>query len=221
MLIVFTGIDGSGKTTQARLLIEDMRNRGIDVDYVWCRWEPWLLRPIISLWKRNKVQDHHSSKGNIYRQVQKEKSQMLKNPVLRFLWFSFFIIEYGLQVVWKVRLRQLKGGMIVSDRMFYDSFIDQAINLGYNGDRLISKLESFYTKLIFPSPTMTIYIDCPEEIALRRKNDAPDIEYLRERRILYKKLSDRYRWKIIDGSLPVDIIFKDIKRLVYSKCPIL
>jgi dTMP kinase len=217
-LIVLTGIDGSGKTTQAGLLVDSLRNKGVDASYIWCRWEPRLLKPIIEIWKRKREQDSQAIKDSSYRNMQKEKKEMLRKPILRYLWLFLFTIDYGLQVFYRIRLRLFKDGVIISDRIFYDSFIDQATNLGDSGDKLIGRLDSFYMKLFFPLPDMVIYIDCPEDVAYKRKNDAPDIEYLRERRMLYKELANRYGWVVVDGTLPVDIISGEIKRLVYNRC---
>jgi dTMP kinase len=33
-LVAFEGLDGSGKSTQARLLMQSLRNRGIDCEYI-------------------------------------------------------------------------------------------------------------------------------------------------------------------------------------------
>lgn len=212
-VIAFTGIDGSGKTTQARLLVEDLRGRGINVDYVWCRWEPFILRPIIRIWKRHKKIGNRTD----YRGLQRDKESLLRNPVVRYLWLILFLIDYGTQILLRLRFKLLKGGVIVSDRLFYDSFIDQAINLGNKGERLLKGFDSWWMRLIFPQPDMVIYIDCPEDIAYKRKDDAPDIKYLSDRRRLYLKLTDIYNWFKIDGTLSVEAIAEDIKKLVYKK----
>lgn len=128
-----------------------------------------------------------------------------------------FFIDYGLQIFVKIHLGLLKKRFIVSDRMFYDSVIDQAINLGKRKDWLLDSLDSFWMKILFPKPNIVIYVDCPEDIAFLRKNDAPDIEYLKDRRELYLKLADRYRWIKIEGTLPVDEIAVQIKDKVYKR----
>lgn len=211
-LITFTGIDGSGKTTQAKLLVENLEKDGIKTSYVWCRWEPFILRPVIRIWKQKKTTNPVA-----YKEIQRDKESLLENPILRYPWLSLFFIDYGIQIFLRLRLRLFKGGVIVSDRLFYDSLIDQAINLGSRGERFLEDLNSWWMKLIFPTPDIVIYIDCPEEVAFKRKNDAPDIEYLRERRMLYIKLADKYGWIKMDGALPIEVISEEIKNIVYSK----
>ena len=49
LLICFTGIDGSGKTTQAKLLVDWLASRGIKSMYVWSRGEVLTIRSIFLL----------------------------------------------------------------------------------------------------------------------------------------------------------------------------
>ena len=215
-LIVFIGIDGSGKTTQAKLLVDSLNQDGLCVSYVWNRWEPLFLLSLIKRWKHNvtkhattnELADNELAELNSdFNRIKYKKQKLLNNPVLRWLWLISFFADYGLQVFVKVRLRLLKKCLVISDRTFYDSVIDQAINLGEKRDWLLNSLDSFWIKFFFPNPDMVIYIDCPEEIAFSRKRDerTPNIEYFIERRKLYLALADKYKWIKINGTLPVGV----------------
>jgi len=216
-LIVFTGIDGSGKTTQAKLLVDSLNRDGLCVSYVWNRWEPFFLRPLIKKWKHNVIKlttDNELAGLNPdFNRIKYKKRKLLGNPVLRWLWLISFFVDYGVQVFIKVRIRLLKKCLVISDRTFYDSVIDQAVNLGKNRDWLLNSLDSFWMKIFFPEPDMVIYIDCPEEIAFSRKMDerTPNIEYLIERRELYLALAGKYNWVKLDGTLPIDEVADRIK----------
>ena len=128
-----------------------------------------------------------------------------------------FFVDYGIQIFIKIRIKLLTKKLIISDRIFYDSVIDQAINLGERGDWLLGSLDSFCMKMIFPRPDMVFYIDCSGDLAFSRKRDAPNVDYLIERRNLYLELAERYGWIKIDGTLPVDKIAVQIKELVYRR----
>ena len=91
-LIVFTGIDGSGKTTQANLLLGSLQKDGIDAAYVWSRWEPLLLRPVINRWKNSKKGEGAGPEQN-YIELKNKKKKLLDNPVIRWLWLIFFFID--------------------------------------------------------------------------------------------------------------------------------
>jgi len=62
-----------------------------------------------------------------------------------------------------------------------------------------------------------MHIDCPGKIAFARKDDAPDVEYLTDRRALYKQLAEKYGWFEIDGTQSVDDIAVQIRDIVYQK----
>jgi thymidylate kinase len=215
-LIAFTGIDGSGKTTQAELLVESLKQNGFNVSYVWSRWKPFLLRSLIKRWKSGSAAgDDKLNNDEI--NIKKKKQRMLSNPIIRWLWLSAFFIDYGLQIFVKIRLRLLKKGLVISDRIFYDSVIDQAINLGKNRDWLLRSLDSFWIRFIFPRPDVILYVDCPADTAFLRKDDAPNIEYLEARRTLYLKLTDKYQWLKVDGALSLEETSTQISNKIYSK----
>jgi len=51
ILICFTGIDGSGKTTLAKMLVEGMKKEGIKSKYVYNRSKPFVTKPIMDVGK--------------------------------------------------------------------------------------------------------------------------------------------------------------------------
>lgn len=211
-LIVFTGIDGSGKTTQAKLLVESLKQKGIQVSYVWARWVPLFLRPVIKKWKRGVT--GNISEAQRFDEIENSKRKLLNISIFRWLWFLYFIIDYGLQIFVKIRIGLMRKEVIISDRVFYDSVIDQAINLAEKGDRLLDSLDSFWMKIFFPKPDIVILVDCPVNIAFSRKIDAPNIDYLKKRRELYLLLANRYGWIKVDGALSIDEIAVQIKNKV-------
>ena len=80
-LIVLTGIDGSGKTTQANLLVKDLKKDGIDVSYVWSRWEPFLLRFLIKKWK-NKGAKKRDNLNQEFDELKDNKNKLLNNTLI-------------------------------------------------------------------------------------------------------------------------------------------
>jgi dTMP kinase len=209
--IAIVGIDGCGKTTQAKLLVEYLSKKGIKTSYVWGRWQPWVLRPFIKKWKKSVTKNTGKPQEQV-NEIKSAKLRIFSNKFFRVAWFLFFIVEYVLQVFFKVTLKRLAGIMVVSDRTFYDSMIDQSINL--RRKNLIKSLSSPLMKFIFQSPNLAIYINCPSQTAFDRKNDIADASVLEERRILYDRLALEYKWTIVDGTLPVEEVFNRIKNAV-------
>lgn len=82
---------------------------------------------------------------------------------------------------------------------------------------MLEGLDSFWIRMIFPKPDTVVYVDCPGEVAMSRKDDAPNLEYLLDRRKLYLALAGKYGWIKVDGTMPVDEVFKRVKDSVYKK----
>ncbi|MHA1341450.1 MAG: dTMP kinase [Promethearchaeota archaeon] len=215
-LIAFIGVDGSGKTTQAKLLFERLKQDGLQVSYVWSRWDPIFLRPLINIWKKTIKRDMTKSNYEVS-QMKNTKKRLLNNFVFRWLWLVCFLVDYGVQMFIKMRIELFRRKVIISDRTFYDSLIDQAINLGNKKSLLLDNVNIFFMNIFFPQPDLIIYLDCPVDIAFFRKVDVPDIEYIKERKELYLKLASKYGWTKVDGALDIDDISAQVRDKVYSK----
>jgi dTMP kinase len=215
-LIVFTGIDGSGKSTQAKRLIKSLEEDNIEVSYIYCRWDQILLALIKDMWKRSLAKKRAVSDKEFDRVKKEERRKLLSNPIFRRLWLIYFFIDYFLQLFVKLHIRLINKKLIISDRFVFDSVIDQAVDLGEDKNKLLDKLDSFLFRILFPHPDLVIYVDCPEKVAFSRKNDIPDIDYLFERRELYLKLAQKYNWFKVDGTLPADEIAMQIRNKVFQ-----
>ena len=177
------------------------------------------MRYFLNIW-RNRSKKRVTGINSLKKEMKTRKERLLNNAVFRWLWILAFFIDYGLQVFIKIRVALLKERLIVSDRIFYDSVIDQAVNLGQKREWLINNLETFWMRIIFPSPDVVIYVDCPENIAFSRTDDNLDVEYLEERRKLYLMLADKYGWFKVDGTLSVEEVASRVKEPVFRKMAI-
>src|SRR5437899_12830041 len=52
LLIAFSGVDGSGKSTQVKLLQERFRGLHRNTKRVWCRWRPITSLPLLTILRR-------------------------------------------------------------------------------------------------------------------------------------------------------------------------
>ena len=93
VIIYISGIDGCGKTTQARLLVDNLRNSGVDAEYIWLRWDPSFRKVFVflkSLVGKNKRKDSISK--NRKEQIQHNRWTILKkillsNKIFRWIWW--------------------------------------------------------------------------------------------------------------------------------------
>jgi dTMP kinase len=183
MFVTFEGPDGSGKTTQAKMLVEFLQARGAPVIYT---REPGgteiseQIREVI-LSTRN-------------------KSMRSETEVLLFSAARAQIVD---QVI---RPALAEGKIVVCDRYYDSTLAYQGYGLGLDLDALRA-ITKFATRGLVPN--LTFYIDVPAEIGLARRHqgetnrlDHKDAEYHTRVRNGYLELAkaEPHRFVIIDGT---------------------
>jgi thymidylate kinase len=198
-LICFVGIDGSGKTTQAQILLKTMREHGVRSKYVWNRFEPCLTKPFMFLGKLF----FFRGKGMFqnYKAYSNTKKNVFKSTIIGPFYKYLVLLDYLFQAIIHVSLPLMSGTNVVCDRYVYDVVADLAVDFGYSAktnrqlDRLLHLL---------PKPDIVFLIDLPEETSYQRKSDVPSLEYLKERRGIYLAMSNSMI-KLDGNKSPTDI----------------
>lgn len=194
MFIVYiSGIDGCGKTTQAKLLVEELQKQGLDVDYMWFRWEP-SFRKIINAFRTVKTKHTVATKTDIVEAENTEQGDWLKfkrnilsNSVVRRLWLLFACFDYF--TAYRRGFRKITSDVIVIDRYVDDFIIDQAINLKIPPEQSYLIKENFFMKK-FHFPDFNIIIDLPAMEGYTRKSDGTPLSYLETREKYYQTMTD-------------------------------
>jgi len=197
--ICFTGMDGTGKTTQAKRLVETLNGKGIKCHYVWNTYQNFFMKPLIIIARllffrgKDAFQDYsdysHTRSGIL-------GSRFVSKP---YEWLVLF--DYLCQTLVRIIIPRLLGKSIVCDRYLYDVVINLHLDLGYSRDKGKKLLHSL--QRILPRPDMVFVIDIPPEVGIQRKNDVPSIEYLEIRRDIYLALGKEYKLTALDGSLSI------------------
>ena len=131
-----------------------------------------------------------------YNKTKKQTSSRF--PMLANIYAGIWLIDYIIQVFFKVTLPILLGQKLIIDRYIFDIAVNLSLTTNneiHHSERLIR----FFLKFA-PQPDFIVFIDLPEEVAFNRKDDIQDIEYLRERRERYLALAGPYNFKLIDGT---------------------
>lgn len=208
-IICFTGIDGSGKTTLAKYLTDELHRRGVDTRYVYGRYQPAALRPLMYLGKllffrnKNMFQDYSDYAGS-------KKEAAREHTLLARLYQRLLFWEYALQLTFRVSLPvTILNRTLVCDRYIIDTVVtDLAVDFHYSEEEVEEVIREMYGR--FPRPDVTFLIDLPEEIAMERKDDTPSVQYLEERRRLYLMSAETVGAVVLDGSLPRETIRESV-----------
>ena len=216
LLICFTGIDGSGKTTQAKLLLDWLKSKGIKSKYVWSRGEVLTIRRIFLFFGRRflgTTENKIASSEQAHREYQSRKSSLMRNSLVRTLWSTMTYLEHLIQINMDIRRKMRDGCIVVCDRYLWDSSVDMA-TLNHKDHQWLSGGWNRLAWKFVPKPTITFFIDIPPEEAMKRKSDIPSITYVRERAEAYRYLATRNSFSVINGCKDPIAIENEIKRTI-------
>ena len=199
IFVCLIGIDGSGKSTIATHVYENIRSTNVKVRKTYGRFQPLITRFMMKLgrWFFLKNNDMFS---NYEKYLNDKKSIFKKFPTLANVYISLLIMEYYFEIIFKIIIPYKLGYSIVSDRYVYDTIInDVAIDMSLSTDEVNELLQKFWR--FIPKPDITFFIHVPEEVAIKRKNDIPSLNYLKIRSALYRELATKQKIIILDGTL--------------------
>ena len=209
LFVCFTGMDGTGKTTLSKELVELLNKKGVECKYVYGRLKPFILKPFILVgeWIFLRGKDIF---GNYSEYSNAKRRAIEKHSFLSRVYQQILLLDYVIQIFFKVKLPLLFGKSIICDRYVYDTVInDLSVDMNYSKDRVINMLNNLLRFL--PKPDIAFLIDVPEEIAYNRKDDTLSIGYLKERRETYLNIGKEYGMVILDGSKDLN----DLKNMIY------
>lgn len=187
-IISLSGIDGCGKTTQAKLLVERLQENGIDTKYLWFRWEP-SLRKLINIFRSQKTKPSSHSRASKVEAENTEQSdwlrykrRILSNSIIKQLWLAYACADY--LAAYKKRFNNVAVDVVVIDRYVDDFIVDQSINLNIPPDKTNLLKNNFFLKK-FHYPNLNIIIDLPALEGYSRKSDGTPLSYLETREKYY------------------------------------
>jgi dTMP kinase len=197
--ITFEGIEGSGKTTQIRLLMDWLRQF---TDQVLLTREPG-----------------GTSIGEQIRAVLLNPINTEMTPEAEILLFSAARAQIVREVI---RPRLAEGWIVICDRFADSTLAYQGYGHGLSLDDLLGITE-FATGGLWPD--LTVYLDLDVETGLRRKAATPEewnrmeahaIEFHKRVRAGYLQLAEQNpeRWLMLDANQPPEIIQEQIRARV-------
>ncbi len=204
-LIVFSGIDGSGKTTLAKKLLEHMTLKGFKAEYAWCRHESQAVFLLVGLIKgvsRKGTTNEAAEHG--YASL---KRRLFSNRLVRGLYVSYVTLDYMVQIHGAIRKKLARSDVVVVDRYLVDVAADVMVECSLsqaNAQRFMRVLER-----LLPTPAFSFLVLVPEDVSMSRKNDIVGLDYLRKRLRAYYALTNSNMVKI-DGTEPMDKILSGV-----------
>lgn len=212
--ICFVGIDGSGKTTLSKNLVKNLMENEIASNYVWNRYTPILMKiPMLVanrfIFKKNELFTDYTSYSN-------KKKGLFRSPLLSTIYENLLMLDYIIQMMYKIKIPLLMGKNIVCDRYLFDTIVsDLAVDLNYSESKIKSIIDFYLT--FSPKPDLIFLVDVPEDVAFRRKSDTPSIQYLKDRRKICLTIGRLYNMIMLDGTKTINELDLKILNLVLER----
>lgn len=185
MIITFSGLDGTGKTTYAEMVADHMRKSGKK-----CR-RFHVIRDSLSHFFTHKVVGGISKKAKQTAESGlRDNGGSLVSGIFAFVKKCFLLVDILLFNICYGRLKGKEDDILVADRYFYDELV-QARYLGISG-RLFSRV---YEKLII-KPDVAFFVELAPEKAYNRKSEY-DVEYFKVKSSIYRDTCKGGGFKII------------------------
>ncbi len=185
MLITFSGLDGSGKSTLVDYLKESLEkeNRKVAVSHM--NYDVGLYSALRYLGKKTLAGKSgavsHAPREQEYDGKFKSRGARLRynlvwNKGLRILIYPIDILIF---VLYRFYVEKVNRQVLIMDRYFYDTLVDVT-----GASR---SLRFRFLSWLTPKPTLPLYLDITAERAFERKAEY-SVDYLNRRRLSYHKL---------------------------------
>lgn len=208
-LICIIGPDGVGKTNQVTMLIDRLREKGINCEYKWLRFYHFFSSPLLAFARlmglsEVKTLENGGKIGYHY---------FYKSRVISSLYLIFLFIDTLVLIIIKIYIPiKLFKKTIVCDRFVYDTIVDLMVSTR-NYEIYKSKIGELFLGLI-PKDSKIIMLVMDEEILKKRREDVMYDKTLNLRIKLYKKLAGEFGIPMIDASLPMEEVKKSLMRTI-------
>lgn len=197
--IVVLGVDGTGKSSITKQLVELYKEEGRKV--IIEHWRPNLLPPL-------------KKKRDIYTDINNNSKEIneitLKKRVVSLFRYVYYIIDFILGYIFKVKKQVNQGSIFIIERYYFDNLINPERYKFYND--LLGKIAFKFIK----RPDNLILVTCNSEVAYKRKKELSinELDYTQNKYIHFLKKYENNKMSVDTSNSNANEIALIIKKRI-------
>ncbi len=221
-IIAFSGLDGSGKSSQVRALQAALVTLGFETVV---EWMPLGHNPSVRFLRRS-TKDiltfaARAAGPEPPRQIARGRSLIAgpepawlsrQSTVITHVWSTVVGVASAMRYRWTALRHVGKGRIVIYDRYALDSFAQLRYFYGETRD---FRFQRWLVRTICPTPRCAYFLDVPPETALRRKREQYNIDQLRRQATLLREEAARFGVRRLDGERSREDLCEEITSEVW------
>jgi thymidylate kinase len=208
LLVALSGIDGAGKSSQARWLADSLTALGADVEVVWNDLLGNRALNLVAAAPKAllRLAGRRSERLARYDDAPPRTDDPTASAV-RGIWSTIVTLASAVEQRMLATRSVGRGRVIVFDRSPLDLAVRMQVLYRANVE-----MQRRLVQLAAPRPDLAFLLDIPAEVSLARKSDIWSPSQLVEQTTLYRALAPRFGVRRLDGQRPADEIAAEIAR---------
>ncbi len=219
MLITFSGLDGSGKSTLIGTLKSALEAKDTEVVVCHMTYDVGLLAAAMGI--RDRLRRLRSGEAgrpggtatrpvephNLESRWKRLRYAVVWNKPCRRL---FYLVDLVIFAAFRFYVERLRGRVLIMDRYFYDTLVDVAGPRSWGWARALAWLT--------PTPNLPVLLDTSPEVAFARKREF-SVEYLTRRSAAYRRVFGWVRSAVVLNNMDLTLSTGELARLVVERGP--
>lgn len=205
-IVTIMGTDGSGKTTLTSELVNALRKDGVDAVGQWLGAENYILatvRKIMGLrlpWRRAATNDSAALSPSYILEAERGRLMVNRHRWTKRLYIFTVLLDYRVQLALKL-LRTRHREILVADRYLFDVVVNLGLTTGLSPKQTVALAQRQAARV--PTAQVRIFLRVEPEISMQRKDDIPDIDFVRLRFRYYEAVAAAFGFVVLDGTRPI------------------
>jgi len=213
-LVTFSGVDGSGKTTQAQALQSAFQTCHLRAKHVWARGGSSRWIGLFTRWGRQNTTTAQPPTSPQPSDPVRTRQKRFRSPGLRWGWSWLTAVELLLQYTRHVTLPLILGRVVICDRYVYDALADWAAYFGE--DAVEQRLAARVLRCLTPRPHISYWLDTPADVVQPRSTEPLPTAFLEAQSGAYGRMASLFGLQRLDGSRRKDEIADHVVYQVLS-----